>query len=167
MSPLLSAVRRTVLLCLPFVAVFAAGVAFSPKVSAQYPGSVGWSVLLPPNLTKGGPSLATPDSFYNADWTKPIVHFTGTHGPPIYNLFDITDPCTPGSDYGIETLDYDGSAAPKPRALHLTIQGTSSTHRESRQGTGPFRGLGNQRFSMPSCLPKAYHHPAISFLFLE
>lgn len=128
MSPLLSVVRRTVLLSLPLAVVFVGSIHLSPPVAAQSPGSAGWSVLLPPDSTKGGPGLATPTDFYNADWTKPVVHFTGTHGPPTYPPFDSTLACPPGSDYGIETLDYDGSASPKPRALHLTIQGTSTTN---------------------------------------
>lgn len=42
MSSLFPAVRRAALLCLPFAAVFAAGVTLSPHASADYPGGSGY-----------------------------------------------------------------------------------------------------------------------------
>lgn len=126
MSPLFAAVRRTALLCLPFAAVFLAGVTLSTSVFAQYPGggsgsggsggsypgSPGWAALPRP-----GNAPATPYRFQDYDWTGMPVTLTVT-------------------DYLGQVYDYSYTAAP-----NIGYGGTYPIH--DMTGGSSFTGVGS------------------------
>ena len=83
MSPLFAAVRRAALLCLPFAAIFVAGVTLSPHADAQYPGggsgsgypggpAPGWHPVKPDG-TLGNDVLNTDANFSVYDSTRHVM----------------------------------------------------------------------------------------------
>ena len=102
MSPLFVAVRRIALLCLPFAAVFTAGIMLSPHASAQYPGGggypggpIGWVFQKHPS-----PLFYPFDDLY--DWT-------GLDAGGSITYYNRTPDLLPTKGYGVYAVG-DGSA---------------------------------------------------------